>query len=370
MTAPVGSPSGAVSDAVARVESELGAFWSAPGQVGGEAAVKVRASTLNYVVICAPPDADAYREATERLSETHGGRTLLLTMSGRIAAWDLVPEIHAVCRIDGAVPVCYDRVDLTFGAVAASRAASVVRALALPELPTVVEVGAGAPQPLIDTAAGKFDRLIVDSGKTAPSAIARILRQTECPVADRGMIRTYSWRELIARFFDDAQAALDDVRRVEIARTPARPQGPGHIEGGEQDPAPVLLGWLASRLGWEPAGRPDPQHPSLAAARDRRGRTIEVALVEADRTDIGPGQLTAVRLRCGLGGEPLDCTLERTTAAAAVRWKMRGARNADREHALGHKDETWVAIKAIDAREGDAVNRAALLAAAGWEGHR
>jgi hypothetical protein len=220
----VGSASGAVSEAVANAEAKLASFWAAPATAGGDAVMKVRASTLNYVVICAPQDADAYREATERLSETHGGRTLLLTMSGRIAAWDLVPDIHAVCRIDGAVPVCYDRVDLTFGAVAASRAASVVRSLVLPELPTVVEIGAGAPQPLVDAVAGKFDRLIVDSGKTALTVIARILQHTTCPVADRGMIRTYSWRELTARFFDEIPAALRDVRRVEIARTP--PRGP------------------------------------------------------------------------------------------------------------------------------------------------
>lgn len=358
----VGSSSGAVSEAVSRAESQLAAFWSAPDHVGGEAVAKVRASTLNYVVICAPQDADAYREATERLSETHGGRTLLLTMSGRIAAWDLVPDIHAVCRIDGAVPVCYDRVDLTFGAVAASRAASVVRTLALPELPTVVEVGAGAPQPLVDAVAGKFGRLIVDSGKTSPQVIARILQQTTCSVADRGMIRTYSWRELAARFFDDAPAALRDIRRVEIGRTPARAPGSGNIGGGAQDPAAIVLGWLGSRLGWTFTGR--------TAARDAQGREVELALVDDDRVDIGPGQLTAIRIRCSLDGHPLDCTLERTTAAAAARWKMRGARSADREHALGYKDENWVAIKAIDVREGDEVTRASLLAAASWEASR
>lgn len=359
--APVGSTSGAVSEAVARAESQLAAFWSAPEE-NGPSVTKVRASTLNYVVICAPQDADAYREATERLSETHGGRTLLLTMSGRIAPWDLVPDIHAVCRIDNAIPICYDRVDLTFGAVAASRAASVVSTLALPELPTVVEIGAGAPAPLVDTVAGKFDRLIVDSGKMSPGAIAKILERVKCPVADRAMIRTYAWRELCARFFDDAPGALRDVRRVEIARTAGHAPGPNDLGGGAQDPAGLVLGWLASRLGWTFASR--------VLARDARGELIDLVLVEDDRTDIGPGQLTAIRLRCTLEGESLDCTLERATAAAAVRWKMRGARNADREHALGHHDETWVAIKAIDSKEGDAVTRQTLLAAADWEARK
>jgi glucose-6-phosphate dehydrogenase assembly protein OpcA len=350
-----GSTSGAVSEAVARAEAQLASFWSTPEGAGGGGAAKVRASTLNYVIVCAPQDAEAYREAAEKLSETHGGRTLLLTMSGRMAAWDLVPEIHAVCRIDAGTPICYDRVDLTFGAVAASRAESVVRTLALPELPTVVEIGAGAPTPLVDALAGKFDRLIVDSAKTSPATLARILQHTSCRVADRAMIRTYAWRELTARFFDDAHGALDEVRRVEIERTPVSQAQ----TGGAQDPAALIFGWLASRLGWT--------FSSKGAARDAQGEAIDLVVADDERAGLGPGQLTAVRLRCALGGQSLDCSLERASTAAAVRWKMRGARNADREHALGHKDETWVAVKAIDSTEGDAVTRAALLSAAQWE---
>jgi len=359
--AALGTSSGAVSEAVSRAESQLASFWSTPDEDAASAS-KVRASTLNYVVICAPQDADAYREATERLSETHGGRTLLLTMSGRIAPWDLVPDIHAVCRIDNAIPICYDRVDLTFGAVAASRAASVVTALALPELPTVVEIGAGAPAPLIDTVAGRFDRLIVDSGKMSPGVIAKILEKVKCPVADRAMIRTYAWRELTARFFDDAAAALKDVRRVEIARTAGHTAKPNDLGGGAQDPAALIFGWLASRLGWT--------FPQRAAAKDARGGLIDLVLTDDERTDVGPGQLTAIRMRCGLEGELLSCSLERSTSAPAVHWKMRGPRTADREHALGYHDETWVAIKAIDATEGDAVTRATLLSAAEWEAHK
>lgn len=357
--APLGSSSGAVSDALAKVESQLASFWTSSYEESGSTVAKVRASTLNYVVLCAPQDADAYREATERLSETHGGRMMLLTMSGRIAPWEVLPDIHAVCRIDAGVPICYDRIDLTFGAVAASRAASVVRSLALPELDTVIEVGAGAPAPLVEGLAGKFDRLIVDSGKTSVNALAKIVRDATSPVADRGMIRAYAWRELTARFFDDALPALKDVRRVEIARTAPHVPTPTDIGGGTQDPAPVFLGWLASRLGWT--------FTSHTTAKGSRGEPIEIALINDDRADVGPAQLTAVRLRCGFHGEPLDCTIERTTSAAAVRWKMRGARNADREAALGHHDETWVAVKAIDATEGDEVTRQTLLAAADWE---
>ncbi len=359
MTAPsaLSASSGAVSDAVARAEAQLAAFWSAPEGSVGPSAVKVRASTLNYVVLCAPQDAAAYREAAEKLSETHGGRTLLLTMSGRIAAWELVPEIHAVCRIDGSVPVCYDRVDLTFGAVAASRAASVVRSLALPELATVVEVGAFAPTPLIETVAGKFGRLIVDSAKTSARAIAKMLQGSASPVADRAMVRTYAWRELVARFFDGEPQALAEIRHVEVERTTI-----SQTSGGtSQEPATLIFGWLASRLGWTFVSRRE--------ARTRDGHAVELVVSDNNNnTNVGAGQLTAIRIRTSIAGQSLDCSLERSSSAAAARWKMRGAKNADREHALGFKDETWVTVRAIDGTDGDVVTRETLVSAAAWEG--
>lgn len=357
---PIGTTSGAVSEAVSRVEAQLASFWCTPDERETRTA-KVRASTLNYVVLCAPQDADSYREAAEKLSETHGGRTLLLTMSGRIAPWDLVPDIHAVCRIDNAVPICYDRVDLTFGAVAASRAQSVVATLALPELPTVVEIGAGAPAPLIDNVAGKFDRLIVDSARTPAQTIVKVLQRSKCPVADRAMVRTYAWRELIARFFDGAKPALSAIRRVTVARTDWH--AGGHEAGGSaQDPANLIFAWLASRLGWIFTGP--------FSAKTASGATVDLVVEPDTRAELGPAQLTAVRVVTSLGGEPLDLAIERVDAAPAVRWQMRGARSADREHALGFHDETWVAVKAIDSTEGDAVTRATLLAMADREAHR
>lgn len=342
-----GGGSGAVSEAVARIEAELGAFWAAPDDATGATAPKVRAATMNYVVLAAREDLDAFRQTSEALAETHGGRTLLLTVSGRIAPWALEHDVHAVCRLDGAVPVCYDRVDLTFGAVAASRAASVVRSLALPELPTLVEVGANAAAPLIDTVAARFDRLIVDSSRTDARTISRWISGNSCAVGDRAMVRQQSWRELVARFFDEASDALSAIRRVEIARTT-----------GAIDAASLLIGWLASRLGWSFEARD--------RARDRRGGAVEIQLQDDARADVGASQLTAVRLTTEHGGAPLMLAAERLESGRAARWSMRGAWNVDRELPLGFRDETWVLTKLVDS-VAEPVVRESLLAAAAWE---
>lgn len=349
-----------VTDAVARVEAELASFWSAPEMADGTPMVKVRASTMNFVVIASPPAMERLRDATEDLAQTHAGRSFLLQLDGRLAPWDASTDIHAVCRIDGSVPICYDRVEIAFGAMAAQRAASIVRALALSEVPVVAEAAAGAPSLLVDEIAPVCDRLVVDSATMPMTRVAELTRRAGGPVADRAFVRIFSWRELVSRFFDDARPALRAIKRVEIGRTPIAAGGrQGSASAApKQEPAALLLGWLSSRLGWTFASR--------AEAKDAEGRSIEIALSEDGRPDVGPGTLTSIRIWTDLDGEALELGCERTDAPGIVRWSMKGARNVTHDHPLGFRDETWVLVKAIDSREGDKIYREAALAAAEW----
>lgn len=335
-----------VEDAVARVEAELNAFWSAPDDGTGQA--KVRAATMNFVAAAAVGEAERLREECDALTETHAGRAFVLQLDGRIAPWEASTEVHAECRIDGAVPICYDRIEIAFGAMAASRAASVIRSLALPEVPIVVESGRGAPGNLVDALAPIADRLIVDSAHTSVARIEELIRRSAGPVSDRAFVRTFSWRELVARFFDSAPGALRGIRRVEVARTP----------GGKQDPAALFLGWMASRLGWVLTSR--------SAAKGEGGVDIELAVTDDPREGVEAGALSAVRIQTELGGEGLELECSRTDAPGVARWSMRGARTTTHEHRLGFRDETWVLTKAIDGALSDRVYREAVLAATEW----
>jgi glucose-6-phosphate dehydrogenase assembly protein OpcA len=303
---------------------------------------------MNFVAAAAQGEVEKLREECGALTETHAGRAFVLQVDGRIAPWEASTDVHAECRIDGAVPICYDRIEIAFGAMAAARAASVVRALALPEVPIVVESGLGAPPALVDSLAPIADRLIVDSAHTPVARIEELIRRTAGAVADRAFVRQFSWRELVARFFDEAPGALGGIRRVEVARTP----------GGKQDPAALFLGWMASRLGWVLSSR--------SAATGRSGGPIEIAVTEEPREGVEAGALAGVRIATELGGEALDLECWRTDAPGGVRWSMRGARSATYEHRLGFRDEAWVLVKAIDGVAGDRAYREAVLAATEW----
>jgi glucose-6-phosphate dehydrogenase assembly protein OpcA len=338
--------SGAVSEAVSRVESQLSAFWAASADETG--ALKARAATMNFVAVSVPSEVESLRASIEDLAHTRAGRVFLMTLDGRLAPWDVESDVSAVCHKEGDVAVCYDRVELNFGAMSALRAPSVLGALALSEVPTIVEIAKGAPATLADVLARRADRVIVDSAHTSVARIADLAHKTLAPLADRAFVRTFSWREFTARFFDEARGAERAIGRVEIERTTS----------DRGDPAALLLGWLASRLGW--------RFTSDARAADAEGMPIEIVVRAPEHGGLQPGEIAAVRLTTAVDNRPLFCAVERKDGERVVRWSMRGPRSAAHEHPLGFRDEGWLLRKAIDSTEADDVYRASVIAAAEW----
>jgi glucose-6-phosphate dehydrogenase assembly protein OpcA len=347
---PVSGPatvtSGAVSDAVAKVEAQLSAFWSATTDEEGR--MKARASTMNFIAVGPPAECDALRASVEDLAQTRAGRAFLVTIDGRLPPWEVESDVAAVCHKEGDTVVCYDRVELSFGAMAAGRAPSVLAALALSEVPTIVEVGRGAPAPLVDGLVKIADRVIVDTAHTGAARVADIAGKARGPLGDRAFVRGFSWREFVARFFDEAPGAERCIGRVEIDRA----------AGDRADPAALLLGWLAARLGW--------RFTSAERAFDAAGFPIEIAVRDVD---LPPCEIGAVRLISAIDGRPLFCEVSRVAGQRCVRWSMRGPRAGEHQHPLGHRDEGWVLLKAIDSPEADRVYRESILAAADWVGH-
>ena len=62
--------------------------------------MKVRASTMNFVVVTAPPELDRLRGELLALAETRAGRVFLLTVDGRREPWEV-----ALCRIEDSFAV-------------------------------------------------------------------------------------------------------------------------------------------------------------------------------------------------------------------------------------------------------------------------
>jgi glucose-6-phosphate dehydrogenase assembly protein OpcA len=343
---PAPGASGALSEAVAKVDAQLTQFWTAAADETG--ATKARAATMNFVAVSAPSEVDGLRGAIEDLAQTRAGRAFLMTVSPTLAPWELASDVSSVCHKQGETVVCYDRIELTFGAMAAGRARSVLSALGLSEVPTIVEVGRGAPSSLVDGLVRAATRVIVDSAHTNVVRIADMAAKTAAPFADRAAVRTFTWRELVARFFDEAPGAERAIGRVEIERTTAT----------SCDPAALFLGWLGSRLEW--------RFQSATQATDPHGMPVEISVRQATTPGLGHGEIAAVRLVAAIDGRPLFCAVERGGAERIAHYRMSGPRTSSHDIPLGYRDEGWVLGKAIDGVEGDRVYRDAVNAAATW----
>lgn len=341
-----------VNEALGRIEAELAAFWSAPDEQSGQPMPKVRSSTMTYAVVTNQRDIERAREATESIVDTHPGRAFVLTADGHLAPWEMKHDVRMACRLDGgAQPICHDWLELTFGAMACERAGSILDTLALPEIPVVIEIGRGAPRTIISSIAHRADRLIVDTAHTNVSRVAEVASATHCPISDRQFVRTYTWRELVARFFDDALSALDGIQKIAVGRT----------AGGTTEPAALLLGWLGSRLGWT--------FDTQQQARDRQGKTVQIVVQDESIAELGPGEITDVWIETRFEDKPLSLACNRRREnPSQVCWTRNGARTSAHEHALGRRGEDWVLVKAIDGIESDRIYRDVLTMAAAWSG--
>jgi glucose-6-phosphate dehydrogenase assembly protein OpcA len=169
-----------------------------------------------------------------------------------------------VVMLDGTTDVRTTRASATAGARAASpaewielgirgidveRLATIVHALTLRDVPTVLAWGGRAllRDPAFLVLNGISDSLILDSSRVERDASALcelseyFARGRRYAVQDLAYLRLAPWQEMIALFFDDDELAgeVREIRRVAVI-------------AGSQAEALYVLGWLASRLGWRP----------------------------------------------------------------------------------------------------------------------
>jgi glucose-6-phosphate dehydrogenase assembly protein OpcA len=272
------------------IERELHGILFEPSETAetpAEVAIRARMSNL-LVWIDDPNDAARLENDVGGVAELHPSRILVM-VGGVGAGSDLTAYVSAICQIgEGGRRLCSEHVVLRAGRGAAHRLPSVARALLVGDLPTSLwwtsatlpPAGMGVADELLAMAG----QMIFDSATCSaayaglPAVGAWVASLGKRTVADLAWSRTEPWRGLLIRALDPrcAPAALAGLRAV-------------RIEHGAQatTEALLLLGWLASRLGWRVAG----ERPDGADGADRRrwvatGPAGEIAL-EARRDPAG-----------------------------------------------------------------------------------
>jgi glucose-6-phosphate dehydrogenase assembly protein OpcA len=302
-----------------------------------------RASVLNLVVY-ADREVNARRAAVAiaRLADRHPSRGIVVLGDRLRDGVDVAIQLHChVPRPDESAQVCYEQILARVKGDADERVASVVIPLLVPDLPVFLWWTGTPPHDTqrFDDLLALADRLIVDSAdfarpdRTLPliSDLAMSHGYRAFGVTDLNWTRLTPWREMIAAFFDIAawRPYLDDIVGVRV--------GFGvDMDGRDIHPSQALLlvGWLASRLGWQASETMAPSEAGGLLFRMQRGDGAPIAVRVRPRFESGvaPGDTSGVRLQARAGEQLAEFVLKRApdprhvTATILLNGETRSAR--------------------------------------------
>lgn len=298
-----------------------------------------RASVLNLVVY-AERENHARRAArtVADLALRHPSRAIILLgdrdREGVVASVQL--HVH-VPQSDGAQPILYEQILARVSGDFDERVASVVIPLLVPDLPVFLWWTGTPPSDArrLDDLVTLADRLIVDSadfaraGRTLPE-VARLVR-FHVGITDLNWARLTHWRELIAQFFDVPawRPFLDGITGIRAGFAV-------DMDGRDIHPsqALLLLGWLASRLGWRPIEALAPSEAGGLLFRMGRadGATVMVRLRPRFERGLDTGDVSGVRIQAALGRDTAEFVIKRApdqrhaTATAVIGGVVRAER--------------------------------------------
>ncbi|MEO1131919.1 MAG: glucose-6-phosphate dehydrogenase assembly protein OpcA, partial [Cyanobacteria bacterium J06639_1] len=209
-------------------------------------------------------------------------------------------QVAAYCPVDGGGSsglVCCEYITLQATEAAFERACSTIASLLIADLPAYLwwrgdlDLDSSLFQQLVNLS----HRVIVDSStfvypeEDLQEMHLLVTRNNYC--GDLNWRRLNSWQELTAQAFDppERRASLGAIDRVTVDYNAANPCQ-----------AMMYVGWLASRLGWEPRTRVQRVEHDYAiddfTFRSPTGVEVLVELAAVPTAADTPGELTGLRL--------------------------------------------------------------------------
>jgi glucose-6-phosphate dehydrogenase assembly protein OpcA len=211
-------------------------------------------------------------------------------------------QVSAYCPINKhrqSSLICCEYISLRGTEAALERVSGLVESLLISELPRLLwwKATPTIDQQLFQRTSALCNQVIFDSSRFTADSEGDLLRlvklmEESTKVTDLNWRRLAAWQELTAEAFDppERRASVQEVDRVVI-----------DYEKGNTAQALMFLGWLASRLGWEPVDRRkqddiyDLQYITFTRSD---GRTIEAELAGIPTAESGEvmGDLVSLKL--------------------------------------------------------------------------
>jgi glucose-6-phosphate dehydrogenase assembly protein OpcA len=298
---------------VGKIEKELAAMWkpAASGEGSNAESGVTRACALNLMVYAAAgEDRTKIDEMLEVVNEQHPGRTLVLLADRAATEPRLEAYVSTRCRLLGGSgkQVCGEQVTIEAAGAAIETVASAIAPLLVPDVPIFLwwKDIPHYEDKLFSRMTKMADRVVLDSSCfDHPHEDLRRLSQIikEHPqfmtASDLNWGRLTAWRTLLASFWDvlDYRPHLDKIDRVLVEY-----DAPDCAAGEIAPKALLVVGWLASRLGWSIEGKGAREGGGASFQFDANGRKINIEMRATERAGHVDGMLISVALSNGEAG--------------------------------------------------------------------
>jgi glucose-6-phosphate dehydrogenase assembly protein OpcA len=286
--------------------------WSAhdtsPGAVEGalrklladrhaESDAYVPARVLNLIAVVDRDWKGEVHNRLERVGRFHASRTVMVAYEkGRTTL-----DASAAMTADhdpkpGEIVPLEERVELDVGPAHMRRLATMVDPLIVPDLITVVW-SPHQHDDAVDELIGLADVVLIDT-VTSPEPAAALERARDLSqdayVVDLAWVRTMPWRERIAATFDPPawRPLLGEIDSMTVRQHPESTTS-----------AVLMLGWLATRLGWELPDELAPEEGLMCSRARQDGKEFLLRLEPVEQEVPG---LAGVTIEAGGNSLSLD----------------------------------------------------------------
>ena len=276
------------------VERELARLWDDESR--RSRAPRIELQTI-VALVSEPRLLERARRVTSAVAAVHPARCI-------VAAWrdGTQPTISAEVALQrgGTGDACGDAIELEALGMARQWLPENVDRLVLSELPVCVWWVGDLPDfdDLFDRMVVSAHQVIVNSGEMDLRDLEKLASIAARPrgryaLADLTWIRLRTLQDLVARFFDDEEAAarLRDLERVTIRFSPR----PNEADVASTQ-AGLFFGWVANALGLDPEGTRWTRGVDWSEATLAGG--VVARFEHVRRSDVWPGAITRVELAC------------------------------------------------------------------------
>jgi glucose-6-phosphate dehydrogenase assembly protein OpcA len=343
--------------AISDLDQDLRAMWktAAASREGGGGIY--RAALANLVTPLDPESHRRFASILVDVTRRHPSRLLLVEIGHEEEPRELTGEVAALCHLRPAGGyVCSEQIVLTGGAAAGPLVPSAVRSLLVGNLPLILlDLRGGETASWIEEIGERANLHLSDSERIRGFGTRRDLwrRIGEDPrgrLRDLAWSRLTPWREIVAEAFDAARLtpALRETTEVTIETGGEAPCSPA---------APLLAGWVASRLGWtapqETSGATRFRSPAGGSA------TVRVSSVAG----APGGEVRRVHFRSP-GGRSLDLAVDRREGASSAQVEVLAPARASYEVPVHERDLVSAIVTELQRHEPNPILRESARTAA------